>query len=100
MAKAMVRVFVGCGSGIATSNMAKAKVDAILDKAGIPHQIKTGNVGEMRLNAANYDVFLVTTAAPSGFNMPVIPVFGLLSGMGAAQAEAQIIQACKDALAQ
>lgn len=93
-----VRIFVGCGSGIATSNMAKAKVDALLNKEGIPHEIKTGNVGEMKLNAGNYDVFLVTTAAPEAFSMPVIPVFNLLSGIGAADVEAQIIQACKSAL--
>lgn len=94
-----VRIFVGCGSGIATSNMAKAKVAGILTKAGIPHEITTGNVGEMKLNASNYDVFLVTTAAPEGFSMPVIPVFGLLSGLGVADVEKQVIEACKNALA-
>lgn len=95
-----VRIFVGCGSGIATSNMAKAKVDAILKDAGIAHEIKTGNVAEMKSQASNYDLFLVTTTNAEPMERPVIPVFGLLSGIGAADVKQKVIDACKHAAAE
>lgn len=95
-----VRIFVGCGSGIATSNMAKAKVSNILTERGIPFSITTGNVAEMASVASNYDVLLVTTATTGDQPKPTIPVFGLLSGIGADECAQRVVDACNAALAE
>lgn len=94
-----VKIFIGCGSGIATSNMAKAKVSNILTEKGIPFSITTGNVTEMSSLENSYDVFLVTTTSAEPMSKPVIPVFGLLSGLGADEAAQQVIDACNAVLA-
>ena len=93
-----VRIFIGCGSGIATSNMAKAKTASILERNGIPGEIVTGNVAEMSSLEGAYDVFLVTTISAAEMSKPVIPVVGLLSGINAGEVEAHIVEACKNVL--
>lgn len=94
-----VRIFIGCGSGIATSNMAKSKVAALLADRGIPCEITTGNAAEMRSLESRYDLFLVTTNATQQLSKPVIPVFGLLSGINADQAEQAVVEACQAVMA-
>jgi PTS system galactitol-specific IIB component len=93
-----VKIFIGCGSGIATSNMAKAKVSSILEDASIPFAITTGNIAEMNSVESKYDVLMVTTSATESLSKPVIPVFGLLSGINASECAQKIIDACGEVL--
>lgn len=79
--------------------MARVKVEGILSEHGIPYSITVGNIAEIQGLEDNYDVFMVTTGGDGiHVSKPVVPVFGLLSGINASQTEQQVVDVCRAVL--
>lgn len=83
MAKSKVRVLVACGSGVATSTVAKNAVQELADKAGIPIQIYKSTIAEVPAKQGDVDVVLTTANYRKKLDKPYMSVFPLISGVGA-----------------
>lgn len=83
MAKSEVKVFVACGSGVATSTIAQEAVKAIAQEAGVPVKILKGTIAEVPTKQAEVDLVLTTANYRKPLEKPYMSVFGLVSGVGA-----------------
>ena len=91
-----VKVLIACGSGIATSTVAQEKVKEILKEEKIPAKITEGTVGQVQYLQEDVDLILLTTKYNKPLNKPVIPVFGLISGINEEQIKKEIIETCRE----
>ena len=76
-----IKILIACGSGIATSTVVQEKVKVILKDANIRANIIKGTVSEIPSKSQNVDLVLVTTNYRKAIDVPLIPVFGLISGI-------------------
>lgn len=83
MAKNEVKVFVACGSGVATSTIAQEAVKKIAQEAGVPIKILKGTIAEVPAKQAEVDLVLTTANYRKPLEKPYLSVFGLVSGVGA-----------------
>jgi PTS system galactitol-specific IIB component len=90
MSKSKVRILVACGSGVATSTVAKNAVSEIAAKNNIPVEIIKCTIAEVPSRQADVDVVLTTANYRRPLDKPYMSVFGLISGVGAAQAEKKL----------
>lgn len=90
MAKQSVKVMVACGSGVATSTIAKEAVERIAGSAGVPIQIVKCTLGEVPARQAEVDLVLTTANYRKPLDKPHMSVFGLVSGVNAAKVESDL----------
>lgn len=83
MAKSKVKVLVACGSGVATSTVAKNAVEEIADAAGVPVEIYKSTIAEVPTKQIDVDVVLTTANYRKPLEKPYMSVFPLVSGVGA-----------------
>ena len=95
MAKKTVKILIACGSGIATSTVAQEAVREILDQAGIQATLIKGTLSEISMRQDDVDLILVTANYRKKADKPVIPVFGLLSGIGEEEVARKIVGTCR-----
>lgn len=93
-----VRIFIACGSGIATSTVAQEKVKEILSAASIPAKITKGTVSQVPSMVDSVDLVLVTARYPKTLSVPVIQVFGLISGIGEEAVADQLVAEARKVL--
>ena len=90
MSKRVVKVLVACGSGVATSTVAKEAVQVIADKAGVPVQLFKGTIAEVPQKQHDVDIVLTTANYRKPLEKPHLSVFGLVSGVNKAKTEADL----------
>ena len=95
MAKAKVKVLVACGSGVATSTVAKNAVAEIAEKAGVPVEIYKSTIAEVLAKQHDVDVVLTTANYRKPLDKPYMSVFGLISGVGKDAAEKKLADLLK-----
>lgn len=82
MAKSKVKVLVACGSGVATSTVAKNAVEEIAADAGVPVEIYKSTISEVPEKQQDVDVVLTTANYRKPLDKPYLSVFPLVAGMG------------------
>lgn len=92
----MIKGLVACGSGIATSTVAQEAVKKILAEGGFEATISKGNLTEIPAKENSVDIIFVTSNYTQPCKVPVIKVFGLISGIGKDKIKAQILEACAE----
>lgn len=95
MSNKQIRIFIACGSGIATSTVAEEEVKEICREAGIKAEYIKGTLSQIPTMQDDVDLILVTARYRKPTGKPVINVLGLLSGIGAEKIAEDIIQACE-----
>lgn len=83
MSKSKVKVLVACGSGVATSTVAKNAVAEIASAAGVPVEIYKSTISEVPTKQHDVDVVLTTANYRKPLEKPYMSVFPLVSGVGA-----------------
>lgn len=91
MGKYLVKIFIACGSGIATSTLAADAVKKIADGQDIPVEIKKGTFGELSHLDDSYELILTTANYRKPVNRPHINVFSLVSGINADKTKEELI---------
>lgn len=92
----MIKGFVACGSGIATSTVAQQAVKRILEEGGFDAEVGKGNITEIPVKQNSVDIIFTTSNYTQACKVPVIKVFGLISGIGKDKIKEQIITACTE----
>lgn len=92
----MIKGLVACGSGIATSTVAQQAVKKILAEAGFDADITKGNLTEIPVKQNMVDIIFTTSNYNEPTKVPVIKVFGLISGIGKDKIKEEIIAACTE----
>ena len=90
MAKSTVKVLVACGSGVATSTIAKEAVEAIAKEAGVPITIYKGTIAEVPAKQDTVDVVFTTANYRKPLNKPYLSVFGLVSKVNEAKVKKDV----------
>lgn len=93
--KAKLKIYIACGSGIATSTVVQEKVKEILKRSGIQASITKGNIAQIPSMDGTVDLILVTSRYTKQLKTELLPVFGLISGINEEQIEKQIVAKCK-----
>lgn len=77
-----IRIFVACGSGIATSTMIQEKVKKFFERdSTITPEITKGNLNQVRSQDGKVDLILVTSNYDREIGTPLIQVTDLLTGI-------------------
>ncbi|MGN1007562.1 MAG: PTS sugar transporter subunit IIB [Butyricicoccus sp.] len=100
MAKTEVKVFVACGSGVATSTIAQEAVKEIAKEAGVPVKLYKGTIAEVPAKQAEVDLVLTTANYRKPLDKPYMSVFGLVSGVGADKVKANLTALLQQLLAE
>lgn len=90
MAKQSVKVMIACGSGVATSTIAKEAVERIAAAAGVPIQTVKCTLGEVPARQGEVDLVLTTANYRNPLEKPHMSVFGLVSGVNATKVETDL----------
>lgn len=90
-----VRVMVACGSGVATSTIAKQRIEKIAADAGIPITIIKCTIGEVPSRQSEVDIVCTTANYRKPLDVPQLSVFGLLSGIGAENVKTRLVDMMK-----
>ncbi len=80
----MKKILLCCGSGIATSTVATARLKEKLEERGFAGQFITTQckVNELESKIADYDLVISTAVLTQSFSKPVVQGIPFLTGMG------------------
>lgn len=80
----MKKIIIACGSGIATSTVATAKLKDELTKRGLIDQVSftQTSLAELPSIVSDQDVIVTTAQGGDGFNIPVVSGLPLITGFG------------------
>ena len=95
MAKQQVKVMVACGSGVATSTIAKEAVEKIAHDEGVPIQIVKCTLAEVPARQQEVDLVLTTANYRKPLDKPHMSVFGLVSNVNAGKVTADLTELLK-----
>lgn len=93
-----LKILIACGSGIATSTVVQEKVKELLEGENIPAKLIKGTVGQVEKLQEDVDLILITTRYNKELDKPVIPAFGLISGINEDKLKEEIVSTCKEIL--
>lgn len=89
------RILVACGSGIATSTVVTAKVEALLAEHGIQANVEQINISEAKSKQSDADLIVSTTMLPTTYDIPSVVATGYLSGINTEDIDKAILSALK-----
>lgn len=95
-----VKVFVACGSGVATSTIAAEAIKLAAKEAGVSIELHKGTIAEVPSAQANVDVVFTTANYRKPLDKPYMSVFGLVSGVNADKTKAGVMKLLKEAAEQ
>lgn len=95
-----VKVFVACGSGVATSTIAAEAIKSAAKEAGVSIELHKGTIAEVPSAQNNVDVVFTTANYRKPLDKPYMSVFGLVSGVNAEKTKAGVIKMLKEAAEQ
>ncbi len=93
MTKNKIKIFVACGSGIATSTVVQEKVKTLFKENNIQAEVSRGNLNQIPSQDGKVDLILVTSSYKKEINTPIIQVSNLLSGIKETEKNEEIIEA-------
>lgn len=85
------KVIVCCGGAVATSTIVAQKVQEIIDREGLDAQIAQIRINEIPSNLPA-DLIIPTSKFDEDYGIPIIVGTGFISGLGAEEIEAHIIE--------
>ena len=85
------KVIVCCGGAVATSTIVAQKVQEIINREGLDAQIAQIRISEIPSNLPA-DLIIPTSKFDEDYGVPIIVGTGFISGFGADDIEAQIIE--------
>lgn len=91
-----VRILVACGSGIATSSVAKHETEKVCQNAGYDVDVTTTSIQALPNEHKNYDIICTTCPYHGDLGRPTIRIFGLISNIGRAKVEQDLLAAVKE----
>lgn len=91
-----VKVFVACGSGVATSTIAADAIKSAAKEAGVAIELTKGTIAEVPAAQANADVIFTTANYRKPLDKPYLSVFGLISGVNAEAVKADVVRLLKE----
>ena len=79
----MKKIFICCGTGIATSTQARMKTEQFLKDKGLFEkvEIRQGSIGEIA-SMIDWADFIISTAGGDGRGIPLIGALPLVTGFG------------------
>ena len=86
----VVRIFIACGSGIATSTVAEREIKRIASNLGVRVRTSKGTIAEIPGKQLGVDLICTTANYRRQLEKPSCVVGGLVSGIKKAQAEAEV----------
>ena len=95
MGKKILKVLIACGSGVATSTVAKEAVEKIAKEAGISIQTTKGSLGEIQVKQNDVDLILTTANYKKPLEKPQMSVFGLISGVNEDKVKKELVELMK-----
>jgi PTS system galactitol-specific IIB component len=89
----MLKIYVVCGSGIATSSMVKVKVEQFLEDHKYHAQVTTHRVTELKPTGMDCDLIVTTVTVPPEIAevIPVINAVPFLTGVGKEKVQSQLL---------
>src|SRR5699024_2973766 len=92
MSNKTIKIFVACGSGIATSTIVQEKVKKFFaEKSDITQTITKGNINQIGSQDGNVDLILVTSSYKKDAKSPIIQVTNLISGVNEEKTKEEIM---------
>lgn len=91
-----VKILVACGSGIATATVAKHETEMVCANAGLDVEVSTASIAALPNEHKYYDIICTTCAYNGELGKPTIRIFGLISNIGRANVEKELIAAVKE----
>lgn len=92
-----VKILIACGSGIATSTVAKHETEMVCANAGLDVEVSTTSLAALPNEHKYYDVICTTSPYQGELGRPTIRIFGLISNIGRANTEKELLAAVKEA---
>ena len=86
----IVKIFIACGSGIATSTVAEREIKRIAANLGVRIRTSKGTIGEIPGKQLGVDLICTTANYRMELKKPSCVVGGLVSGIKKAQTEAEV----------
>lgn len=90
-----IKVFVACGSGVATSTIAKEAVEQVAKDAGVKIKIFKGTIAEVPAKQHDVDLILTTANYRKPLEKPHMSVFGLVSKVNEEKAKKNLAELLK-----
>lgn len=87
-----IKVFIACGSGIATSTVLQERVKKLFDANNINYSINKGTISQIRSEVKKNDLVLTTTKIQKEYDTPVLQAFGLLTGINEKEIREKILE--------
>jgi PTS system galactitol-specific IIB component len=81
MQKRALKILVACASGIATSTLAAAVVQEVLDDAGIKYDITKGTMLDVSSRAPGMDLVLTTGKYSEEVPVPMLSITSFITGI-------------------
>lgn len=92
MSNKTIKIFVACGSGIATSTLVQEKVKKFFnEESDINPVITKGNLNQIGSQDGKVDLFLVTSSYKKDTKSPIIQVTNLISGVNEEKTKKEIL---------
>ena len=85
-----IRIFIACGSGIATSTVAEREMNRIARNLKIPVRITKGTIAEIPYKQFSVDLVCLTANYRMDLKKPCMSLSGLVSGISKARVEAEV----------
>lgn len=95
-----VKVLIACGSGVATSTIAKEAVEEIANGAGVKVTIYKSTIAEVPDKQHDVDVVFTTANYRQALDKPHMSVFGLVSGINKANVAKKVAELLKKVAAE
>lgn len=92
----MKTIIIACGSGIATSTMISMRVEELLNSNNIPNEIIQCSINEIDNYEDRGDVIVSSTQLQNEYSIPTVMGIGFISGIGADEAENQLLEILKN----
>ena len=77
-----IRVYVACGSGIATSSVACESVRELCKKEGIIVEVEKGTLEDIPLKEGQVDLILTTARYKKECKVPLLCITSFITGIG------------------
>lgn len=92
----MIKVFVACGSGIATSSVACETVANICKAANIDVELSKGSLMEIPSKQDVVDIVLTTAKFRGECKKPLISITSFITGIGEESTKEKVLAALKE----
>ena len=92
----MIRIFVACGSGIATSSVACETVANLCKEANIDFELSKGALMEIPSKQDSADIILTTAKFRGECTKPLISITSFITGVGEEATKEKVLAALRE----